>query len=57
MFSMQSVLRLYNEDKWEKSVMSDESEVECCESEIGVGGWQFLVALLDAATQQQLVKK
>lgn len=57
MFYVQTMLRLYSKDKQEKLVMSDESEVEGCESEVGVGGWESWVALLVAATQQRLVKK
>jgi hypothetical protein len=38
MFYVQTMLRLYSKDKQEKLVMSDESEVEGCESEVGVGG-------------------
>jgi hypothetical protein len=38
MSSMKFMLRLYNVGKLEKLVMSDESKVEGCESEVGVGG-------------------
>jgi hypothetical protein len=41
---------------WLTELFSHESEVDSWKSETWVDGWESLVALLDAATKQQLVK-